>query len=411
LENQSVITRTITMAGGRFAPGHLGELTQLVPFEMVDAALTETGKVQSRLRDLPSRVVVYLLLAACLFPDLGYPQVWHRLVAGLDGLDVATPTAGALCQARRRVGVGVGVGVAPLRFLFDLLRGPAAGTAIGASRWRGLLVCAIDGTTISVPDSPANLAEYRKHRCNNGGSGYPLLRVMVLVCCGTRIVLDAAFGPTSSGETTYTDALLRSLHPGMIVLADRNFSAQTLLAAISATGAQFMVRYKTGRVLAVLRRSPDGSYLSRLGSTEIRVIDAEPRSPSRRPPAATLASTGCHHPARPPPLPGVRAGQAVSPAVGDRKAHIAGDAFKRFFAELPAGGNFVSSSAWEGPLAPYSPPYPGLEPGSFPARGSGCRPSSRYVKVGRGSHDQRTAATPEHHILMPCGRRRRPGVN
>jgi hypothetical protein len=269
LEDQSVITRTITVAGGRFAPGHLGELTQLVPFEMVDAALTETGKVQSRLRDLPSRVVVYLLLAACLFPDLGYPQVWHRLVAGLDGLDVATPTAGALCQARRRVGV------TPLRCLFDLLRGPAVGTAVTASRWRGLLVCAIDGTTMSVPDSPANLAEYRKHRCNNGGSGYPLIRVMVLVCCGTRIVLDAVFGPTSSGETTYTYDLLRSLHRGMIVLADRNFGAQKLLAAISATGAQFMVRCKNGRVLPVLRRLADGSYLSRLGGTQIRVIDAE----------------------------------------------------------------------------------------------------------------------------------------
>lgn len=57
---QSVITRTITVAGGRFAPSHLGELTQLVPFEMVDEALAQTGTVQSRIRDLPSRVVVYL---------------------------------------------------------------------------------------------------------------------------------------------------------------------------------------------------------------------------------------------------------------------------------------------------------------------------------------------------------------
>jgi hypothetical protein len=42
---QSVITRTVTVAPGRFAPGHLGELTQQVPFEMVDAALTQTGRV------------------------------------------------------------------------------------------------------------------------------------------------------------------------------------------------------------------------------------------------------------------------------------------------------------------------------------------------------------------------------
>ncbi|MFD5660947.1 transposase domain-containing protein [Streptomyces hirsutus] len=47
------------MAGGRFAPGHLGELThQLIPFEKADEALKATGRVQERLRDLPSRAVV-----------------------------------------------------------------------------------------------------------------------------------------------------------------------------------------------------------------------------------------------------------------------------------------------------------------------------------------------------------------
>lgn len=101
---QSVITRTVTVAPGRFAPGHPGELTQQLPFEMVDAALAQTGRVQARLRDLPARVVVYLLVAGCWFAEQGYVQVWQRLCAGLDGLPVATPTASALTQARRRLG-------------------------------------------------------------------------------------------------------------------------------------------------------------------------------------------------------------------------------------------------------------------------------------------------------------------
>jgi len=119
------------VAAGRFAPGHLGELTQQVPFEMVDEALASTGRMQARVRDLPSRVVVYLLLAGALFAEAGYRQVWARLVAGLGGLPVAMPTSSALAQARRRVGA------APLQALFGLLAGPAA----GAARWRGLLVC------------------------------------------------------------------------------------------------------------------------------------------------------------------------------------------------------------------------------------------------------------------------------
>jgi hypothetical protein len=269
LVEQSVITRKITVAQGPFAPGHLGELTQLVPFDMVDEALTETRATQSRLRDLPSRVVVYLLLAACLFPELGYPQVWHRLVAGLDALTPATPTTSALCQARRRIGV------APLRFLFDLLRGPAAGIATTGVRWRGLLVTAIDGTTMTAPDSTANLTEYTKHAGNHGGSGYPLIRVVVLVCCGTRMIIDAVFGTTAVGETTYTHRLLRGLRAGMIVLLDRNFAAKALLEAIDETGAEFVVRLKNGRRMPVLQRYPDGSYLSMLGGVRVRVIDAE----------------------------------------------------------------------------------------------------------------------------------------
>ncbi|MFI9081045.1 transposase domain-containing protein, partial [Streptomyces sioyaensis] len=31
-----------------FAPGHIGELTRIVPFEMVDEVLAETGAVQRR---------------------------------------------------------------------------------------------------------------------------------------------------------------------------------------------------------------------------------------------------------------------------------------------------------------------------------------------------------------------------
>ena len=83
MREKSVITRTITVAGGVFAPGHLGELTPFVPFELVDAVLAETGTVQRRLRDLPSRVGVYFLLALALFPRLGYARTWDKLVAGL----------------------------------------------------------------------------------------------------------------------------------------------------------------------------------------------------------------------------------------------------------------------------------------------------------------------------------------
>ena len=257
------------MAAGRFAPGHLGELTQQIPFEMVDAVLAETGTTQSRLRALPARVVVYLLLAGCLFAEAGYTGVWRRLVAGLHGLPVASPTAAGLAKARARLGA------APLRALFDLLRGPAAGIRGPGMRWRDLLVCAIDGTTMTIPDSPSNLRRFRKHRCNHGGSGYPQLRLTALVACGTRTIIDAVFSATTTGEISHAGDLVRALRPGMIVLLDRYFASSTLLEAITATDAHFLVRLKTGHRLPVLRRFDDGSYLTRLGSTPVRIVECQ----------------------------------------------------------------------------------------------------------------------------------------
>ena len=108
----SALTRTITAAGGAFAPGHLGELTQYLPFELVDAVLEETRTVQRRLRLLPSRVGVYFLLALALFPRLGYARVWGKLVAGLAGLGLPAVSEKALRDLRRRLGP------APLEALF-----------------------------------------------------------------------------------------------------------------------------------------------------------------------------------------------------------------------------------------------------------------------------------------------------
>lgn len=265
LSVQSAIGAYASVNKGPFAPGHLGELTRIVSADLVDAALETTGATQQRLRVLPSRVVVYLLLAAALFAEIGYQQVWARLVAGLDPATVATPGSSALSQALRRVGP------APLRELFTLLRGPAA----GAARWRGLLVCAIDGTSMFVPNSAANAAAFgRQTGRPDAESGYPMLRLLTVVACGTRTVIDAMFGPYRLGETSYAPELLRCLKPDMLLLADRNFAVTALVEQIAATDAQALIRCKDGRVLPAIKRLADRSWLARMGSVTVRVIDA-----------------------------------------------------------------------------------------------------------------------------------------
>lgn len=259
----------VTVAWGVFAPGHLGELTRIVPFEMVDAVLAEAGGMQQRLRMLPSRVVVYLLLAAGLFAEVGYLGVWGKLVAGLDGLDVARPSGTALWHARLRVGVK------PLRALFDLLRGPAASPRTAGVWWCGLLVAAIDGTVLDVPDCPSTVAALGRNRSQHGQAGYPQIRLVALVACGTRAVIDAVFGPKTAGETTQAQRLLRSLHAGMIVLLDRGFDSNSFLAALAATDADFLVRLNGNRKPPMLRRYRDGSYLSLIAGIRVRIIECE----------------------------------------------------------------------------------------------------------------------------------------
>ena len=251
-----------------FAPGHLGELTRLVPFEMVDDVLAATRRTESRVRLLPARVVMYLLLAGCLFAELGYQQVWSKLTSGLSGLAVVAPSGSALRQARQRLGPQ------PVRALFDLLRGPAA-TSAAQVRWRGLLLAVIDGTFLTVADSAANSSRYAKQRGNNGGSGYPQLRLSALLSCGTRSVLDAVFDPVSVGELDQARHLARSLRPGMLLLADRNYAGAELITTLAATGAYLLIRCKSGRKLPTLRRHRDGSFSSVIGRLPIRVIDAQ----------------------------------------------------------------------------------------------------------------------------------------
>jgi hypothetical protein len=280
LPGQCVITREIAVAEGVFAPGHLGELTQIVPFEMVDAVLSECGAAQRRLRKLPARVVVYLLLAAALFEECGYTAVWARLTAALGPLSLPPITATGLWHARARLGVR------PMRALFDLLRGPAAAIGTAGARWAGLLVVAIDGTSLDVPDDPATRARLGKGSNQyTAASGYPQILLVALVACGTRAIIDAVFGPRRGGETGHGQRLARSLRRGMIVLLDRGFASNAFLETVAGTGAELLARLSASRKPPVLRRLPDGSFLSRLGALPVRIIECE----------ITIATTAGRH--------------------------------------------------------------------------------------------------------------------
>jgi hypothetical protein len=262
----TTITRTITVAVGVFAPGHVGELTRVVPFELVEAVLEETGARERRLRLLPSRVGVYFVLAMCLFPRPGYLGVRAKLTAALG---LASPSAKALRELRRRIGI------APLKALFEILAGPLGQPHTPGIMFRGYRTVSFDGCkSIKVPDTAKNRAWLGKQNASNGETGYPALALMTLVETGTRALLGAVFGQGADGETGQARELLSLLDKTMLLLMDRGFDGGEFLAAAAATKAQFLVRLTSTRRLPVLRHLPDGSFLSVIGGVKVRIITA-----------------------------------------------------------------------------------------------------------------------------------------
>jgi Insertion element 4 transposase N-terminal/Transposase DDE domain len=249
--------------GRVLAGAGIGILTWVIPPDLVDDAVGDGLAWEMRLRALPARLGVYFVLACALLSGSPYPEVIRQVTAGagkaLAAAGWRVPATTALTGVRRRVGEK------PLESVFRRL---SSALSPGRSAWShlgGLLVVAVDGTTISACDSPANAAAFGRPGTAKGQAAHPAMRLVTLVACGTRGLIDAAFGPVcgqGTGEPALTASLLGSLRQGMLLLADRNFYSYHLWQAAALTGADLLWRVKAGMHLPVVRELPDGSWLA-----------------------------------------------------------------------------------------------------------------------------------------------------
>jgi hypothetical protein len=242
----------------------LGILSWVIPPGLVDEAVGDGLAWEMRLRSLPSRLGAYFVLGCALLSARPYPDVIRQVTGGLERALAAAgwqaPATTALTGVRRRVGEK------PLESVFRRLCSALSPGRAAWSHLGGLLLVAVDGTTAGVPDSAENAAAFGRPGTTAGGQpAGPALRLVILIACGTRGLLDAAFGPVrgkGTGEQALARQLLRSLHAGMLVLADRNFYSWALWRAAAGTGADLLWRVKASTDLAVIRELPDGSALA-----------------------------------------------------------------------------------------------------------------------------------------------------
>ncbi len=244
----------------------LGVLTRVFPPELVDGVLAECGRVERRHRLLPARAVVYYVLGLALFSTSSYEEVMRMLVAGHSwasgwSREWSVPTKAALFQARRRLGSE------PLRALYGKAAVPLANPQVAGDFYRSWQLMGIDGLCLDLADTEANVERFGRPPSSRGGGrggAFPQARVLGLAECGSHAIIDAAIGSYHQGEQTLAESVLRSLKPGMLLVADRGFFSYTLWDKSSATGADLLWRLKSNAVLPVEKRYPDGSFASHI---------------------------------------------------------------------------------------------------------------------------------------------------
>lgn len=239
----------------------LGVIADVVPRDLIEEVLNETGRRERRSRLLPAHVMVRFCQAMCLFFDDDYEEVMRKLVGSLQSMDSWSnswhvPSTSAIAQARQRLGVE------PLRELFERVAVPMAGYGTKGAWLRSRRLMAVDGFVLDIPDTSENVAQFGRSQNGPAASAYPLVRVVGLGECGSHAIVDAAVGGARIGEETLAAQLVGSFESDMLVMADRNFYGYPLWRQAVETGADLLWRVTSHVQLAVVTPLSDGSYLS-----------------------------------------------------------------------------------------------------------------------------------------------------
>lgn len=142
--------------------------------------------------------------------------------------------------------------------------------------WHGRHVRLVDGTTVSMPDTPENQSVYPQNPQQKAGLGFPIARMVVVLSLASGMLTDMALGPYA-GKETGEAALLRSMldrfKPGDVLLADRFYCSYLMIALLQEVGIDFVARVHSRRPICFRRGR-------RLGSDDQVVTWHRPKRPA-----------------------------------------------------------------------------------------------------------------------------------
>lgn len=201
-------------------------------------------------------VTMWVFLSQCFSPDHTCRDAVARLIAWrvAIGKRPCSAETGAYCTAREDI---------PEEACRQLMRETGQDVEDEAPpewQWKGHRVLNVDGSTITMTDTPENQQEYPQQSTQTPGCGFPIARILVVFSLAVGTVLDAAIGKYQ-GKQTGENSLFRTLHDLLqkddVVLADRYFSGWFDLALVQQRGADVVVRkhqlratdFRTGRWL------------------------------------------------------------------------------------------------------------------------------------------------------------------
>lgn len=231
-------------------------LRKVIPPELLEQALLDTGRHEQRACRLSHPVMLWVVLAMGLLTHLPIRQVF--LHARRMREDDPTPSRSNLCEGRQRLGVE------PVRRVFELVVRPLAHPETPGAFYRGLRLMAIDGTVLDTPDTSANEKRFGRSSGGRGPGAFPQVRKVSLVELGTHVEVAIAIGGWHDSEQKLVSQLWDKLPADALLLEDRGFFSYEHWKTLNSRGVKLLVRGKGHMVLKPIQTLADGSYLAKI---------------------------------------------------------------------------------------------------------------------------------------------------